>query len=109
MKATAVGITQQAAPVDAQEIISRANTGLDITIANIVANEFCDLEKRRQTLEQAPPTFSDIVDPATNVVSTAVKNDVEKGFSQQRRAGSGGSRPWRLRGGRKTYMRGKAE
>lgn len=98
MKATAIGIVQQLSPTDAQEIVTKANTGLDITIANISANEYKDLEKRRQKLQQSPPTFSDIVDPATNACSKAVKPEKGKVFPRGGR-GRGGSCPWRARGG----------
>lgn len=108
MKATAVGIIQQLSPTDAEEIVTKSNTGLDITIANISANEYKDLERRRQKLQQSPPTFSDIVDPASNVSSNAAKPEKEKVFPRGGR-GRGGSRPGRSRGGRKPYARGRPE
>lgn len=37
-----MGIIQQLVPDEAAEIISKANTGLDITIANVAAQEFKD-------------------------------------------------------------------
>lgn len=108
MKATAIGIIQQVMPDEAQDIVTKANTGLDITIANISANEYKDLEKRRQKLQQAAPTFSDVVDPVVNISSHATKPKKEKDFPRGGR-GRGGPRYWRSQGGRKPYARGRPE
>lgn len=109
MKTTAIGIIQQSDPIDAQNIIIKANKGFDIVVANQSGQEFKDLEKRRQLLEGAPPTHSDIVDPVANLVRppTCVQEKKDTGFQPKGR-GKGSTRPYRGgRGyrGRKPYNR----
>lgn len=109
LKATSVTVIQQVSPDTADQIVTKANTGLDITVANMSSQEFRELEKRRQVLEKAPPTISDTIDPASNLSRTLNKPDREKGF-QGRGQGRGGSRSWRGKGNRgKPYARGAPE
>lgn len=42
-------------PALAIKIIKEASVSYDITVANMGSNEFKELERRRQILEQAPP------------------------------------------------------
>lgn len=52
----------------------------------ISAQEFRVLEKRRQTPEQAPLIYIEVVDTATNI-NTATKYEKDKFFNQRDEAG----------------------
>lgn len=108
LKATSISLIQQVSPANAQQIVTKANTGWDITVANMSSQEFRELEKRRQLLEHSPATINDIVDPASKLTRPTPKKETEKGF-QPRGRGRGGARPWKNRGGRKPYARGAPE
>lgn len=112
MKSAAIELVYKVnTQVEAKRIVDGANLSYDITIANMYANEYRDLEKRRSLLEQSPPSAGDILDPAANVAKTTAKANptsgnpsAGRGF-QQRGRGRGGPRPWRNQRGRKPYER----
>lgn len=80
MKSAAIDLVYKANPTDeAKTIVESANLSYDITISNMCANEFRDLEKRRSVLEQSPPTQGDILDPAANVAKTTTKASSSSG------------------------------
>lgn len=105
MRSAAVSNIQQTAPEQAESIIQNASIAYNITVANMSGNEFRDLDKPRQTLQSAPPTVGDIIDPVSNVVKTSTKTPEEnKGF-RRRGQGRPGSRPWKSNRERKPYNR----
>lgn len=103
MRSAAVTNVQQTSPDRGEVIIQNASIAYDITVANMSGNEFKELDLRRQTLQDSPPTVGDIIDPVSNVTKTTAKATEDKGFRRGR--GRGGSRPRKPYKDRKPYNR----
>lgn len=105
MRSNAITSIQQSIPDRAERVIREASVSYDITVANMGANEFRELDKRRQTLQASPPTTGDIIDPVSNIARSTTRSDENKGFRGRGRGGRGASRSWRNSRGRKPYGR----